>query len=98
MKKVECQRRSRNSYSQDDYEKLSKSKQELQKSTEINIKKLCSLNQNPGLITPLMPGDPDMLATIVCAYLRKMKAVLVFCPTRQGCQQTALFLSKLLPL
>lgn len=46
---------------------------------------------------PLLEGDPDFLATITLPYVRKRKAVLVFCPTKQGCETTATFLAKRLP-
>ena len=47
---------------------------------------------------PLLAGDPDFLATITLPYVRKKKAVLVFCPTKAGCESTARFLAKKLPL
>ena len=47
---------------------------------------------------PLLAGDPDFLATITLPYVRKKKAVLVFCPTKAGCETTAKFLAKALPL
>ena len=47
---------------------------------------------------PLIPGDPEYVATLTLAYLRKKKAVLVFCPTRDGCQKMAKLLSEKLPI
>lgn len=57
-------------------------------------KQLVNLNSQ----VPLFPDDRDFLATVTCAYVRKKKAVLVFCPTRDGCSSTALKLSQLLPV
>ena len=47
---------------------------------------------------PLVPNDPEYLATLTLAYLRKKKAVLVFCPTRDGCQKTAKHIADKLPV
>ena len=47
---------------------------------------------------PLFPNDNEFLGTIACAYLRKKKAVLVFVPTRDGCQRTATLLAQKLPV
>lgn len=47
---------------------------------------------------PLIPGDTDFIATLTLAYLRKKKAVLVFCPTRDGCQKMAKFIADKLPV
>ena len=47
---------------------------------------------------PLIPGDSDYIATLTLAYLRKKKAVLVFCPTKNDCQKTAKFIADKLPV
>ena len=47
---------------------------------------------------PLIEGDTDYIATITLAYVRKKKAVLVFCPTRDGCQKMAKFIANKLPV
>jgi hypothetical protein len=48
------------------------------------MKQLCSLKTHPKP-TPLFPNDKEFFAAIVCAYLRKKKAVLIFVPTKTGC-------------
>lgn len=42
---------------------------------------------------PLLQDDKFFLATITLAYLRKKKAVLIFCPSRRSCQDTALLIA-----
>ena len=57
---------------------------EEEKRKAFNMKQLCSLKTHPKP-TPLFPNDKEFFAAIVCAYLRKKKAVLIFVPTKTGC-------------
>jgi hypothetical protein len=46
----------------------------------------------------LIPGDQEFVVTFTLAYLRKKKAVLIFCPTKPGCEKLAETLSNKLPI
>ena len=56
-----------------------------------NMQELCSLQSDEPKVKksekfiPLFPNDRDFLVAVACAYLRKKKAVLVFCPTKSQC-------------
>jgi replicative superfamily II helicase len=52
-----------------------------------------SKNENKALI----PGDRDQIGALSASYVRKKKAVLIFCPTKNGCEDMATRLSNILP-
>jgi replicative superfamily II helicase len=45
----------------------------------------------------LIPGDRDQIGALSASYVRKKKAVLIFCPTKNGCEDMATRLSNILP-
>ena len=50
-----------------------------------------------GKFEPLIKGDWHYLAMLTLAYIRKKKAVLIFCPYRKECEDRAIFIADNLP-
>jgi hypothetical protein len=68
-----------------------------QKRKQTNLRQVCSLKSQTSTV-PLFPNDKDHVAAITFAYLRKRKAVLIFVPTKAGCQKVAQQIANLMPI
>ena len=89
--------------------RLNKNEEEGKESIDIvpqrkltDLRKLCSMTMycenNKTKQIPLFANDKEFVIHVAAAYFRKKKAVLIFVPTKQGCQKLAEQLANQVPL
>ena len=63
---------------------------DMQKVTKVEkLRPIAGGHKSTSSLVPLIPADRDYLGLLSAVYARKKKAVLIFCPTKNLCEEVA---------